>query len=268
MNIFKAMLYSEMAKEISSPLRSKFKGRFFHRMIESQHAFLAKCAVKSLRIEPDDKILELNCAGGVGLRCAYWRVAEGSGKVYGIEMNKGLFERAEKFCSLEIHEEKVEIHFGIPSHMPFLDDYFDRVFHCNAFYFWPNLELTVKEIFRVMKPGALMVSSLDLEGMKKLEATGNLRALNLDPLNYMVALESQGFQGVQVKYMTYKNKMYQTVFSTKPKKRPEIILDEKVEEFRNDVLRTLEFEREQQLAKGEKAAKPDLTNESDKKTDA
>lgn len=85
----------------------------------------------------------------------YWRVAEGSGKIYGMEMNKKLFEKAEKFCSLEISEEKVEIHFGIPSHMPFLENYFDRVFHCNAFYFWPNLDLTVAEIFRVMKPGAL-----------------------------------------------------------------------------------------------------------------
>jgi hypothetical protein len=73
MNFFKKLLYSEMAKQISNPSQSQLRWSLFQRMIESQHGFLAKCAVKALRIEPDDKVLELNCAGGVGLRCAYCR---------------------------------------------------------------------------------------------------------------------------------------------------------------------------------------------------
>lgn len=39
--------------------------------------------------------------------------------------------------------------------MPLGDSTVDKVFHCNCYYFWPDLRKVATEIHRVMKPGRI-----------------------------------------------------------------------------------------------------------------
>ena len=48
---------------------------------------------------------------------------------------------------------KVTLHHCDVAAMPLADSTVDRVFHCNCYYFWPDLKKGASEIHRVMKPG-------------------------------------------------------------------------------------------------------------------
>lgn len=48
---------------------------------------------------------------------------------------------------------KVTLHHCDVAAMPLEDNTVDKVFHCNCYYFWPNLRKGASEIHRVMKPG-------------------------------------------------------------------------------------------------------------------
>lgn len=55
-----------------------------------------------------------------------------------------------------IASKKVTLHHCDVAAMPLRDSTVDRVFHCNCYYFWPDLRKGAAEIHRVMKPGNAM----------------------------------------------------------------------------------------------------------------
>lgn len=48
---------------------------------------------------------------------------------------------------------KVTLHLCDVAGMPLADNTVDKVFHCNCYYFWPDLRKATSEIHRVMKQG-------------------------------------------------------------------------------------------------------------------
>ena len=48
---------------------------------------------------------------------------------------------------------KVTLHHCDVAAMPLADSIVDKVFHCNCYYFWPDLRKGSAELHRVMKPG-------------------------------------------------------------------------------------------------------------------
>lgn len=50
---------------------------------------------------------------------------------------------------------KVTLHHCDVAAMPLADSTVDKVFHCNCYYFWPDLRKGASEIHRVMKPGRI-----------------------------------------------------------------------------------------------------------------
>jgi len=48
---------------------------------------------------------------------------------------------------------KVTLHHCDVAALPLADATVDKVFHCNCYYFWPDLSKGTTEIHRVMKPG-------------------------------------------------------------------------------------------------------------------
>lgn len=58
-------------------------------------------------------------------------------------------ERVKEF----LESGKVSLHLCDVSAMPLKDNSVDKVFHCNCYYFWPDLRKAALEIHRVIKPG-------------------------------------------------------------------------------------------------------------------
>ena len=48
----------------------------------------------------------------------------------------------------------------------FADGQFDRIFHTNCYYFWPSKDKGSRELYRILKPDGLMVTALNMAGLK------------------------------------------------------------------------------------------------------
>ncbi|MBN3323080.1 ERG6 methyltransferase, partial [Atractosteus spatula] len=62
----------------------------------------------------------------------------------------------------EIESGKVTLFNGNVMAMPLPDSSVDKVYHCNCYYFWPDLKAGTSEIHRVMKPGGLKCQTTQL----------------------------------------------------------------------------------------------------------
>jgi len=113
-----------------------------------------------LRIEEDFKILDVGCGGGKTINKL--AKAAGKGKVCGIDHSDVSVMSSTKLNSHLVNQNKVEIRKASVSSIPYPDNSFDIITGIETYFFWPNLESDLKEVFRVLKPkgGLLLVSEI------------------------------------------------------------------------------------------------------------
>ena len=112
---------------------------------------------------------------------------------------------------------RVHIHSYSVDNMGFDDHTFDSVFHCNCYYFWPNMDRAVSELRRVMIPGGLILAIMNMSSLKLLNER-DMMVGNTDPDPYMRSLERHGFKDVTLteNYDTNLQKPFQTITATSP----------------------------------------------------
>lgn len=75
------------------------------------------------------------------------------GKLLGVDYSEYMHRMASERMREHIASGKVMLFLSDVANMPILDSSVDKVFHCNCYYFWPDLKGAAVEIHRVMKPG-------------------------------------------------------------------------------------------------------------------
>ncbi|CAG07356.1 unnamed protein product [Tetraodon nigroviridis] len=112
---------------------------------------------------------------------------------------------------------KLTLHHCDVAAMPLEDNSVDKVFHCNCYYFWPDLRKGGAEIHRVMKPGGLMVTTLNLSRIAAAGKRNVFSGENWHPDAYMAALRDSGFTHVRMEDKQDKDATYQVIFATASK---------------------------------------------------
>ena len=140
-------------------------------------------------------------------------LSEGNGKVYGVDFSPYSVKSCSKQLAPYIAADKLQLILCGVENMPFNNDQFDRVFHCNCYYFWEDMTRCCAEVYRVMKPHSVMVTSINLESVQKSRDKGLLSMYRTDPLAYMSHLESVGFTNVHIQYLKDTDKDYQAIFA-------------------------------------------------------
>ncbi|CAG5121038.1 unnamed protein product [Candidula unifasciata] len=182
---------------------------------ERRNAFLETNAVHLSNIKPDHKVLEIGFGPGLGLEAAYNIVKNGKGQVFGIDTSLYMVQKAHRRLKAGVHDKKVFLFHGSATQIPLNTDSVNRVFHCNCYYFWPSMRSVMREIYRVMQPGGVMVTTLSIDNLKKSQERGFLRSAHPDPVMYMQSLENYGFENVHLEYHTdpQSGKKFQAIFS-------------------------------------------------------
>ena len=124
-----------------------------------------------------------------------------------------MVEAAGKRLEKEIAAGKVKLHEGSVEDLPYGDGTFDAVFHCNCYYFWPDQVQAAAEIFRVMKPNAWMVTTINLAAVKDGEENGRLKYGEGDCNHYMAALQEAGFKDVRLDELNDNGYSYQAIYA-------------------------------------------------------
>lgn len=131
-------------------------------------------------------MLEVGYGRGEGISRLRELLNPGGGYVFGLEASGFMHDLATRRFGVDIADENDEgrrlelnqvyfllyaatvnltVQLGSLPVYPYPDELFDSVFHVDVFCTWgPNqLDTNLREIYRVMKPGAKLVCGMDLE---------------------------------------------------------------------------------------------------------
>ena len=105
----------------------------------------------ALGIDRSDQILDLGCGHGRSLTELAARAA--TGRVVGVDPSELMVEIAAQRNRALIEATRVEVILATVESLPFPDDAFDKVICVHVLYFWKDLDISLREIARVLKPG-------------------------------------------------------------------------------------------------------------------
>lgn len=122
------------------------------------HSGITNWGLSFLEIKEDQKILDIGCGGGKTVNKLAKKIKDG--KVYGIDYSDVSVRASTRLNNYFIEQNKVEIQRASVSSIPYPDNFFDIVTAVETYFFWPDLESDMKEVFRVLKPkGRVLVVS-------------------------------------------------------------------------------------------------------------
>ncbi|XP_064646123.1 uncharacterized methyltransferase YdaC-like [Lineus longissimus] len=185
-----------IARNLSRPESGIF-GAITSHLLKRVNQPVERNAVKHLDVRPNHTVLEIGFGLGYGIQHVLDIIKEGHGSVHGLDISDEMVRRTTRRFQKEIKDKKVNICIGDVACMPYEDNTFDRVFHTNSYYFWPDMDKAAKEIYRVMRKDGVMVTALP-DKVKMIAGKGALKYGDPDQTRYVDALRKNNFVDVQV----------------------------------------------------------------------
>ena len=125
--------------------------------MEKGHRPVGVQAIESMSIAADARVLDVGCGSGWATRLMAGKAT--SGRVVGIdiadEMVKLARETSTSFTNLEFQVASAE-------RLPFSDGEFTHAFSMESLYYYADMLAALREIKRVLKPGGIFVTIVDL----------------------------------------------------------------------------------------------------------
>ncbi|KAH3885235.1 hypothetical protein DPMN_009228 [Dreissena polymorpha] len=182
---------------------------------EDRERQMHEAATAMCNIQPSHFVLQVGFAHGHGLREALRLIRGGQGRVLGTETSQVLMSHVGRGLGEELQQGTLELGLYHPSSTPFIHNMFDVVFTVNDFLYWHDINATLKEVYRVMRPGCLFLTCLYQEPMvSKADRERQVHA-HIDTKQYADSLTENGF--VKVKIQEHRNAKsgfkYQTIYA-------------------------------------------------------
>jgi len=183
-------------------------GRLLTRYWSRRSKLLTYATIDELSIRADHYVLEVGYGRGEGISRLRDLLQPGDGYVFGLEASGFMHDLAMRRFGVDVADERdggrrIELNqLGSLPVYPYPDEFFDSIFHVDVFCTWGlnQLDTNLREIYRVMKPGAKLVCGMDLTRLRQLSRWEILRPTEFDPMRYMESLEPVGFTDVKMVY--------------------------------------------------------------------
>jgi arsenite methyltransferase len=191
MNTIPFLARQFLAKQLSRP--SGWFGRYimvhFLNRINTDHNVMV---LNALELSSTDRILEVGF-GGAALMEKMMQQA-GDGLVAGIDISAEMLAAARVRFQSVLSTGRLDLRQGGVEALPYPDASFDKACSVNTVYFWPGLADGLKEFFRVLRPGGLLV--LGFVSAEHIRSAGldqrGFKAYSIEELS--VTLTAQGFR--------------------------------------------------------------------------
>jgi len=135
------------------------------RLMAVKNAKMNKFAVEMLDVQPDDQALEIGFGHGRTIRMMAERAK--AGFVAGVDLSDVMARQAAKYNLDLIVSGRVELCQGSVANLPYEYGRFTKALAVNNYQFWPNSELNLVEIHRVLRDGGLLVICLRMHSTNR-----------------------------------------------------------------------------------------------------
>ena len=191
--------------ELGNPARPMGEyGKIMLEGMNERHAPVTEWALKFLTgtsLAGSVNLLDIGCGGGATLRRLAFIAPEGT--VYGIDYSEVSVAESTGFNKDLISQGRVKVLSGSVESLPFNDDTFDTITTVESFYFWPDPQENLKEVYRVLKPGGKFLLIADIYGgadmdEDELENIRKYDLFNPTPDEFRELFENAGFNVINI----------------------------------------------------------------------
>ncbi len=171
--------------------------------MNSRHSKLTDWGLSHIAMKPQDWVLDVGCGGGRTI--SKLATIASAGKVVGVDFSDVSISVSKKLNARAIVLGRVEIHEASVSELPFEANIFDLATAIETHFWWPDLAAGLREIFRILKPGATLVviaeiyKGADTKVAKMAEKVIPLSGMNLLTLDeHQTILAEAGYRDVRI----------------------------------------------------------------------
>jgi ubiquinone/menaquinone biosynthesis C-methylase UbiE len=130
--------------------------------MEQHHLNITEQTFRLMDLCPGERVLDLGCGAGWATRILARLVGDGPqghGQVIGVDISDEMIRRA-RAASKEF--DNIMYVWGSAEKIPWEENYFDKVFSVESFYYYPDQDRALHELFRVMAPRARLFILINL----------------------------------------------------------------------------------------------------------
>ena len=174
-------------------------GRVLARGMAWGHRDFYRNTAKVLDLKKDDAFLEIGFGSGIFIE----KYASHVAKVAGVDYAQEMVSLARRINKKLINAGKADLRFGDVSLLPWTDNEFTAAATIETFFFWPNPEKGLKEIFRVLKPSGRFVLEMSYNKEDGLDHAKDIQKMGLrlyDSKEAISLLKKAGFKDISVSY--------------------------------------------------------------------
>jgi ubiquinone/menaquinone biosynthesis C-methylase UbiE len=169
--------------------------------MERHHLDITEKAIRLMNLRPGERVLDLGCGSGWATRLLARLVGdgpEGFGQVVGVDVSDEMVRQARQ-ASKDF--ENILYVWGSAQQIPWEENFFDKVLSVESFYYYPDQDRALMELFRVMAPrGRLFIlinlykdNQYSLQWVDKLKVPVHVRSA----AEYMELLKKHAFENVE-----------------------------------------------------------------------
>ena len=152
-----------------------FLGKILAKGMARGHKEFYKNTVKVINPKKDDSYLEIGFGSGIFINKYMSHVS----KIAGIDYSADMVTLASDINRMLVESGKAEFKQGDASSLPWADNEFTIVAMIEVFFFLTETEKTLKEIFRVLKPGGRLVIEMAFNKDDGADHSRHIKKMNL-----------------------------------------------------------------------------------------
>ena len=176
-----------------------FFGKMLARGMAWGHRSFYKNTAKILNLQPEDKYLEIGFGSGLFIK----KYASHVSRIAGLDYSEDMVNLASSINKNLIKLGKAEFKRGNVSDLPWSDNEFSVAVGIETFFFWPEPEASLKEIFRVLAPGGRLVLEMAYNKDDGRDHTKQIEKYNLKLYGgkeMKALLKDAGFSDISIDY--------------------------------------------------------------------